>query len=81
MSRKIKWGIAGLGKIAHKFAGDLNRVSRAELVAVAASDRKRANAFKKEFGAQKAMIPMKICTSTPKLKSFILPVSIKITKQ
>jgi scyllo-inositol 2-dehydrogenase (NADP+) len=54
MSRKIKWGIAGLGKIAHKFAGDLNRVSRAELVAVAASDRKRANAFQKEFGAQKA---------------------------
>ena len=54
MSRKIKWGIAGLGNIAHKFASDLKRVSQAELVAVASSDGNRSRVFQKEFDAQKA---------------------------
>lgn len=52
--RIIKWGIAGLGNIAHKFAGDLKGVSQAELIAVASSDIDRAKAFQKEFGGQKA---------------------------
>ena len=54
MNRKIRWGIAGLGKIAHKFAEDLKRVAQAELVAVASTDGNRARAFQKEFEVQKA---------------------------
>ena len=54
MLKKIKWGIAGLGKIAHKFAGDLQRVAQAELVAVASTDWDRARTFQKKFEGQKA---------------------------
>ena len=54
MEKRIKWGIAGLGRIAYKFASDLNRVAQAELLAVASSNGDRAMAFQKEFEAQKA---------------------------
>ena len=54
MDRKIRWGIAGLGNIAHKFASDLKGVAQAELVAVASSNMDRAKAFQKEFEGQKA---------------------------
>ena len=47
MNKKIKWGIAGLGNIAKKFASDLNLVPEAQLVAVASSDIHRAEIFKK----------------------------------
>ena len=49
MNRKIKWGIAGLGKIAHKFASDLQRVEKAELIAVASTDWDRAKTFQNEL--------------------------------
>ena len=42
MNKKIKWGIAGLGNIAKKFASDLNLVPEAQLVAVASTDIHRA---------------------------------------
>ena len=32
MDRKVKWGIAGLGKIANKFAEDLIKNSESDLV-------------------------------------------------
>ena len=54
MSKKIKWGIAGLGNIARKFAGDLIGVPQAELIAVASSDIDRARTFQSEFDALKA---------------------------
>ena len=54
MSKKIKWGIAGLGNIARKFARDLIGAPQAELIAVASSDIDRAKAFQSEFDAQKA---------------------------
>ena len=54
MTKKIKWGIAGLGNIARKFAGDLKRIPEAELVGVASTNRNRALAFQKEFNGQKA---------------------------
>lgn len=54
MSRKVKWGIAGLGNIANKFAADLIVVPEAFLVAVASSDLERANEFKAKFGAERA---------------------------
>lgn len=54
MTKTIKWGIAGLGNIARKFAGDLKLVPQAELVGVASTNRDRALAFQKEFNGQKA---------------------------
>jgi len=49
----IKWGIIGLGKIAHKFTKGLNYVSNAELYGVASSDINRAKEFAKKHKAQK----------------------------
>lgn len=50
MPALIKWGILGLGKIAHKFASDLILVEDCELTAVASSNEDRAKVFAKEFG-------------------------------
>ena len=45
-ARKIRWGVAGLGNIAHRFCDDLTGQARnAELYAVAARDPGRALAF------------------------------------
>ena len=50
--RKIKWGIAGLGNIAHRFAMAVTQhSSKAELYAVAARDAERANLFCQQYGA------------------------------
>ena len=54
MYRKIKWGIAGLGNIANKFAADLIITSTVDLIAVASSNLSRAEAFKDNYGAKKA---------------------------
>jgi predicted dehydrogenase len=45
MSEKIKWGILGCGKIAHKFASDLRYVEDAELVAIASRNSATAEEF------------------------------------
>jgi predicted dehydrogenase len=52
MTKKIRWGILGCGKIAHKFAADLQLVADAELTAVAARDFTRATEFGGKYGAQ-----------------------------
>jgi predicted dehydrogenase len=52
--RKIRWGIIGLGKIAHKFATDLLTVEDAELYAVASRSQEKANEFGEKYGATKA---------------------------
>ena len=44
------WGILGLGKIARKFAEDLQQLPNARLYAVAANAPERADAFGAEFG-------------------------------
>ncbi|MUP45516.1 Gfo/Idh/MocA family oxidoreductase [Gramella sp. BOM4] len=49
MSRKIKWGIIGLGKIAGKFAEGLKHVANAELYAVASRDLAKAEDFSRRF--------------------------------
>jgi len=46
---KIRWGILGCGRIARKFASDLQLVSEAELVAVGSRSRESAENFAKEF--------------------------------
>jgi len=48
---KIRWGILGCGKIAHKFASDLRLVDDAELIAVASRDHLRADDFARQHGA------------------------------
>lgn len=48
MLQKVRWGIIGLGGIAHKFANDLNLVESAEITAVASRNLDKA----KEFGNQ-----------------------------
>jgi predicted dehydrogenase len=49
-----RWGILGLGRIAHKFAADLLTLPDAQLVAVAASDQSRADEFAAKYGAEYA---------------------------
>ncbi|WP_088341270.1 Gfo/Idh/MocA family protein [Robiginitalea sediminis] len=50
MAGPIRWGILGLGKIAHSFAKDLALVPDATLVAVASRDHSKAEAFAAEYG-------------------------------
>ncbi len=45
-----RWGIAGTGGIATRFADDLSLVDDAELVAVASRSRERADAFADRYG-------------------------------
>ncbi len=50
-STHIRWGIAGLGKVAHRFAADLtNFVNNATLHAVAARDSGKADEFAQQHG-------------------------------
>jgi predicted dehydrogenase len=49
MSKKIKWGILGCGKIANKFASDLKYVEDAELAAIASRNPEKLATFSKEY--------------------------------
>ena len=49
-TKHIKWGILGLGKIAHKFATDLKTVSGCELHAVASINQEKADDFAQQYG-------------------------------
>ncbi len=50
MTKKIyKWGIIGLGRIAHKFAQDLGQLPNAELHAVASTDLERSKQFSEQY--------------------------------
>lgn len=53
-TKHIKWGILGLGKIAHKFATDLKTVSGCELHAVASRNQEKADDFAQQYGSKKA---------------------------
>ena len=52
MEKKIHWGIAGLGNIAHKFADDLNLIPNATLTAVGSRNLQRAREFGKQYDVQ-----------------------------
>lgn len=49
MKEMINWGIIGLGKIAHKFAADLNLSDNAVLYGVASRDTAKAKLFKEKY--------------------------------
>ena len=51
---KIKWGIVGLGKIAHKFAKELLLVDDAQIVSVASRDIDKARKFAVEYDCKSA---------------------------
>ena len=53
MDNKIKWGILGLGNIAHLFAEDLRLSERAVLQSVASRDSDRARDFASRFNSRK----------------------------
>jgi predicted dehydrogenase len=54
MERTFNWGIIGLGKIARKFASDLQLLPNARLHAVASASLDRAKTFSEEFKATHA---------------------------
>ena len=54
MSKPYRWGILGLGGIAHKVASDLKQVEGAILYAVASRSLEKAKAFAGDFKAEKA---------------------------
>jgi predicted dehydrogenase len=54
MSQKVRWGIIGLGGIAHKFANDLNLVESAEITAVASRNLYKAKEFGKQYRSKLA---------------------------
>ena len=53
-TKTIRWGIIGLGNIAHKFAKDLLTVNDAQLYAVASRSLENANIFASKYNAEKA---------------------------
>ncbi len=54
MSRTVRWGILGPGRIAGKFAAGLREAAGAELAAVGSRSRERAEAFAAAHGAPAA---------------------------
>ena len=52
--KTIRWGIIGLGKIANKFAQDIQKVENCQLYAVASRHQEKANSFAKLYNAIKA---------------------------
>lgn len=53
MNKKIKWGIIGCGKIAHRFAQGLKSLEGTELYAVASKTPGKAEDFAKKYGVSK----------------------------
>ena len=52
MESPIRWGVIGLGRIAHKFVQDLAYIHDAQLSAVASTSADRSEAFAKQYGAK-----------------------------
>jgi len=48
MSKKIRWGVLGCGKIANKFASDIKLVPEAELTAIASRNPEKLESFSKQ---------------------------------
>ena len=51
MTKKYNWGVIGPGRIAHKFAEDLDLLPQAHLHAVASRSEERAREFALQYGA------------------------------
>lgn len=64
-NRNIRWGIIGLGNIAHKFAKDLLTLTDAKLYAVASRSQEKANNFATQYGVSKAYSSYESLASDP----------------
>ena len=53
MEPEIRWGILGAGRVARKFAADLQRIPGAKLVAIGSLSAERAEAFGTDFALAK----------------------------
>lgn len=67
MAKTYNWGIIGPGKIAHKFAKDLDKLPNARLHAVASRSEERARAFALQYGAPYAYGSYEEITACPDL--------------
>jgi predicted dehydrogenase len=65
--QKIRWGILGGGKIAHKFAGDLKLVDDAELTAIASRDIENARAFQEKHLVKMIFTDYESLASSPEV--------------
>ena len=66
-NKKIRWGILGCGRIAHKFASDLRTVDSAVLQAVASKDENRANTFGETHNATTCYDNYQALVSNPEI--------------
>jgi predicted dehydrogenase len=66
-TRKIKWGIIGLGNIAHQFAKDLMLIDDAELAAVASRNLEKSKEFAKQYNCQKAYSSYEAIINDPEI--------------
>ena len=67
MAKTYNWGIIGPGRIAHKFAQDLDKLPNARLHAVASRSEERARAFALQYGAPHAYGAYEEITTCPDL--------------
>ena len=49
MNGIIKWGIIGLGNVAHEFAKSFYNIKKAKLIAIASKTQNKLSKFKDEF--------------------------------
>ncbi|MRT94679.1 Gfo/Idh/MocA family protein [Ancylomarina sp. 16SWW S1-10-2] len=67
MTKKINWGIIGLGKIANKFAADLQLSNNAVLYAVASRNEEKAKAFSEKYKSTKFYSSYKELAANPEI--------------
>ncbi|RCW91264.1 Gfo/Idh/MocA family protein [Winogradskyella arenosi] len=67
MPKTIQWGIIGAGKIASKFARDLNDVPNANLYAIASRSLEKASKFKDDYHADTAYGSYEALVADPKI--------------
>lgn len=66
-NKTIRWGIIGLGNIAHKFAKDLLTINDCELYAVASRTQDKADEFASKYNVTKAYASYKDLANDPNI--------------
>ncbi len=79
--KTIKWGIIGLGKIAHKFAADLINSPNTELYAVASRSQDKATTFAKKFNALKAYGNYQMLVNNPDIDAVYIATPHAVHKE
>ncbi|WP_179019120.1 Gfo/Idh/MocA family protein [Winogradskyella forsetii] len=71
-SKMINWGIIGAGKIASKFATDLNTIPNCNLFGIASRSLEKAEDFANEFDADKAYGSYEALASDPNIDAIYI---------